>query len=121
VLKRQQVLSLFDEAAFATVFNTGAGIQLKRCDDFPSSLQEWTASHYVEEKDCTHGYYYEGDYRNRSLPQYENDSCGLQYYLLEDPEHEYAIEVEVYADGETEVSATVYLPMTSIAEMWPVH
>jgi len=119
MLKRKKVLSLFDEADFAAVFNAGSGIQLSRRDDIPSSLQEWTASQYVEEQDCRNGYYYEGDFRNRSLPQYEKDSCGLQYYLLEDANGDFAIEIEVYSDGETEVSATVYLPLTSIEEMWP--
>lgn len=119
VLKRNEVLSLFDEAAFSRVFNAGAGIKLNRRNDFPSKLEEWTAPMYAEEQDCTNGYYHEGDYRNRSLPQYEKDSCGLQYYLLEDPDENYAIEIEVYADGETEVSVAAYLPMTSVEEMWP--
>jgi len=119
LLKRKKVLALFDEAAFAGLFHAGAGIKLNRRADFPSSLEEWTAPQYIEEQNCTNGYYHEGDYRKRPLPQFEKDACGLQYYLLEDPDGDYAIEVEVYADGETEVSASVYLPMTSIEEMWP--
>jgi len=119
LLKRKKVLELFDEEAFAGIFNAGAGIELNRRDNIPSSLEEWTASQYVEEQDCANGYYYEGDFRNRPLPQYEKDSCGLQYYLLEDANCDFAIEIEVYSDGETEVSAAVYLSMTSIEEMWP--
>jgi len=121
LLKRKKVLALFDEAAFAGVFAAGAGITLNRNaeSDIPQSLLEWTAPQYVEEVDCSSGYYHEGDYRNKPLPEYEKDASGLEYYLLEDPDGEFAIEIEVYADGETEVSATVYLPMTTIEEMWP--
>jgi len=119
LLKRKKVLELFDEAAFAEIFNAGAGIKLNRRENISSTLMEWTASQYIEEQDCTNGYYYEDDFRNRPLPLYEKDSCGLQYYLLEDANGDFAIEIEVYSDGETEVSATVYLPMTSIEEMWP--
>ncbi|MDQ6955300.1 MAG: hypothetical protein Q9M20_07635, partial [Mariprofundaceae bacterium] len=118
MLQRSQVLDLFSENDFAQVFNEGAGTRLKR-NSVPAGFEDWTATTYVEEEDCIKGYYHKGDYRKRSLPSFEDESCGLEYYLLAGSENGAAIEVEVYASGETEVSAVVYLDMSAIEEMWP--
>ncbi|MDQ6991493.1 MAG: hypothetical protein Q9M11_07145 [Mariprofundaceae bacterium] len=118
LLKRSQVLDLFSENDFSHVFNEGAGSKLER-KSIPASFEDWTSATYVEEEDCVKGYYHKGDYRKRSIPRIEDESCGLEYYLLAGLENNVAIEIEVYASGETEVSAVVYLDMSAIEEMWP--
>ncbi len=120
LMKRSEVLELFDEQDFASVFDEGANTRLKR-RAIPAGFEDWTASEYVEEEDCSKGYYHEGDYRNRSLPRFEDESCSLEYYLLEDPHGDFAIEIEVYESGETEVSAIAYLDMPGIEELWPAR
>jgi len=117
-LQRSQVLDLFSENDFSQVFNEGAGTRLER-KSIPAGLEDWTAASYVEEEDCIKGYYHKGDYRKRALPRFEDESCGLEYYLIADSENAVAVEVEVYASGETEVLAVVYLDMSAIEEMWP--
>ncbi|MDQ6993068.1 MAG: hypothetical protein Q9M31_06295 [Mariprofundus sp.] len=120
MMKRSQVIKLFDEHAFGQLFNEGADTHLER-QSIPAGFEEWTASHYVEEEDCLKGYYYKGDYREQPFPRFEDESAGIEYYLLEDPDKAFAIEVEVYASGETEVSATLYLGLSAIEEMWPAQ
>ncbi|MDQ6967146.1 MAG: hypothetical protein Q9M14_00505 [Mariprofundaceae bacterium] len=118
IMKRAQVTELFQEQAFGQLFNEGADTRLER-QAIPTGFEEWTAASYVEEEDCLKGYYYKGDYRKQPFPRFEDESSGVEYYLLEDPEKAFAIEVEVYASGETEVSATLYLDLSAIEEMWP--
>lgn len=117
-LTRGQVLELFDESQFGLVFDEGAGQCLAR-RSVPKGLEGWTASDYREIEDCSKGYYHEGDYRKRQLPKFEDESKAFDYYLLEDDEEDYAIEIEVYGDGETEVMAMVYLEISSVEELWP--
>ena len=45
--------------------------------------------------------------------------AALDYDLLEDDTERYAIEIEVYPNGETEVSSSIYLELSAIDEMWP--
>jgi len=120
LLKRSEVLELFDEQDFASVFDEGANTRLER-RAAPASFEDWTAAQYVEEEDCSQGYYHEGDYRNRSLPRFEDESSSLEYYLLQDPHGDFAIGIEVYESGETEVSAIIYLDIPTIAELWPAR
>jgi len=117
-LTRGQVTTLFDADAFAEVFEEGAGTQLDRIET-PEGFEEWTANHYTEIEDCSHGYYHKGDYRNTELPKYEDESESLEFYLLEDDDEDYAVEIEVYKGGDTEVYAVVYLELSAIDELMP--
>ncbi|MFT6072595.1 MAG: hypothetical protein ACJARD_001644 [Alphaproteobacteria bacterium] len=117
-LSRGDVKTLFNEDAFAEVFEEGTGTELQRLK-VSDHLVEWTAPLYTEEEDCAKGYYHDGDYRDKSIPQYADEASALDYYLLEDDNEAYAIEIEVYEDGDTEVSATIYLDISVICEMWP--
>jgi len=116
-LTRAMVKSLFDEVAFAAVFEEGC-TELER-QAIPKGLEQWTASHYTETKDCNKAYVHKGDYRGKDLPQYEDESTAIDYYLLEDDDEDFAIEIEVTDDGETDVYATVYLEISAIEELWP--
>lgn len=115
-LTRGQVFELFGESEFGEVFEEGRVQSLLRKAE-PEGLEGWTAQEYREIEDCSNGYYHKGDYRDRDLPKYEDESDAFEYYLLEDDEEDYAIECEVYPDGETEVMATAYLPISSVYRM----
>ncbi|MFQ5535406.1 MAG: hypothetical protein ACE5EM_11360 [Sphingomonadales bacterium] len=119
-MTRAQVETLFDPEAFATVFEEGAGTELD-ARAVPDGFENWTAARYAEMEDCTPGYYHEGDYRARELPKYEDEATGLDYYLLIDDSEQFAIEIEVYTAGDTEVSATIYLEPNVIDELWPAN
>lgn len=118
-LTRGKVKELFKPEEFAEVFEEGLAVGLD-VQSTPEGFEMWVSDHYHKVEDCSKGYYRKGDFRDGSMPKYADESnVALDYYLLEDDSEEYAIEVEVYGNGETEVNATVYLEMSSIDEMWP--
>jgi len=117
-LSRGNVKKLFNPDEFAKIFEEGHIDELLRVG-CPEGFEEWTAESYYEEEDCSKGYFHRGDYRDKENPIYEDESTSLDYYLLEDEEGDFAIEIEVYEGGETEVYSCVYLPLSVISEMWP--
>lgn len=118
-LTRGQVKELFNPEQFSEVFEEGLAVSLDR-QAIPEGFEHWTADHYNKVEDCSKGYYRKGDFRDGSMPKYADESnCSLDYYLLEDDSESFAIEIEVYANGETEVSTSVYLELSNIDEMWP--
>lgn len=118
-LKRSEVNQLFDDTEFSSVFDEGATAKLTRKSDYPAELEKWTAPSYYESEDCVRGYYHKGDYRQEGLPKYEDSGEQLDYYLLEDDDESFAIEIEVYGNGETEVCVAIYLDLSDIEEYWP--
>lgn len=117
-ISRKVVKKLFKEKDFAGIFNNGTGVDIERIAEL-DDLEGWTAPYYVCGTAGKSGYFHKGDYRGKELPKYEDDSEGLDYYLLSSEEDEFAIEAEVYENGETEVCVTAYLENSSIEEMWP--
>lgn len=118
-LNRKQIRELFDEEAFAEVFEEGAGTEVTT-QAIPAGLENWIGESYTEEEDCEKGFYLEGDYREQPLPKYQDEAGEpLEYYLLMDEEETFGIDIEVYSGGDTEVNATIYLTLSDIAEMWP--
>lgn len=114
-LTREQVKSVFSPDEFAQVFQEGAGTELD-VRSIPEGFAGWLSDAlYTEAEDCSQGYYHEGDLRYGEA----RESYPLDFYLLEDDSEEFAVEIEVYEEGETEVSGVVYHPVSAIEEMWP--
>ncbi len=84
----------------------------------PEGFDEWLVSDYKEVEDGVKGAFIKGDARylsNAEINQQEKFSS----HTLVDKSDEYAIEIELYNTGEVELSATVYLEINEIEEMWP--
>ena len=82
-------------------------------------LEPWLADSYFQEAKAESGYFYEKDCRKGGPAGYEGDGEPFEYYLLVSADRGHAIEIEVYAGGDTEVSLTLYRPIDDIKDLWP--
>ncbi|MGB0920299.1 MAG: hypothetical protein ACPG06_04665 [Alphaproteobacteria bacterium] len=114
-LPRKEVETLLDMEAFGQIFAEGAGTPVKVLAH-PPHYEGWLPDTYVEEVDAVVGYYHAGDYRKRQLP--ENGGEKFDGYELKSPDENFGLEVEVYLDGETEVSIVVFIPASHIEGLW---
>ncbi len=115
-LKREQVLSIFDGDAFGAVFEEGSGTTLS-VKQIPQELAEWIdPGAYTEIADSLPSTFQSGDHRR-------NENTGrtltFDYYELEGANSDFAIEIEVYDGGETEVYASRSMPLHVIDALWP--
>lgn len=117
-INRKTVDQLFGLEAFSVVFEEGEYPELVLMQT-PENLKKWVAEGYYKTIDCRKGYCHAGDYRNRPLPSFEDESTGFDYYRLLDKTENFGVEVEVYGDGESEVYITLYHPLSIIESMWP--
>lgn len=115
-ITREDVEGLFDLDLFAEVFEEGP-LTIPATSYEP--LKTWQASGYFKDIDCQRGYRHIGDYRHESLPEFEEDAEGIDYYRLLDKSEKHAIEIEVGDHDDSDVYITVYQPVSVIAEMWP--
>ncbi len=84
----------------------------------PEGYKEWLVDHYRETDDHVRGAFVKGDVRYLTEEEI-NKQERFSSHVLEDADGEYALEVEVYETGETELSVTVYHDIQEIEEMWP--
>lgn len=84
----------------------------------PNGLEEWLVNDYREVDDNIKGAFVKGDARYLSDEEI-NRQERFTSHLLEDTDGEFALEIEIYETGETEVSVTVYHYVDEIEEMWP--
>ena len=117
-LPRKDVLKMFGEEAFATLWD----------DDFVDlavaepldAYDGWLADGYAQTKKWAEGYFYDRDCRGEDLSQYQDDdSEELRYHECEDASGRFGLTVEVWGDGDTEVSLEVNCPPDVIESMWP--
>ena len=85
----------------------------------PAAYEGWLAHDYHKVIDCRSGYRHAGDYRNQPIPQYEDESDGLDYYLLLDKSEHLGIEIEVFDNDETDVYLVIHHPLSVIDALWP--
>ncbi|MDX1810724.1 MAG: hypothetical protein R3240_02155 [Gammaproteobacteria bacterium] len=117
-VSRDMVEQIFDLDEFALLFDDESHNKINRQRE-PEALQGWTADFYIQEIFCERGYFFKGDYRERSLPQSESEGESFDYYLAIDNSRQFVVEAEVYDGGETDVLITVRRSLDSIEEMWP--
>ena len=115
---RRDVLRLFDEDAFSALWDEGfADLQVaSRLDAYDG----WLADAYSQVKKWAEGYYHSRDRRGETLSQYaDDDSEELRYHECEDATGRFGITVEVWSDGETEVTLDVNVAPDVVDAMFP--
>ena len=122
-IARDKVEQLFDMDSFSDIFDEPGEAQLTVLDDQPfKALSQWLGKQYRQTTFAEFGYYHPKDLRKSQPSEYQGENHGEpfeSYQLIDDTEN-YAVEVEVYEGGETEVSLILYRPVTDIREYWPV-
>lgn len=115
---RGDVLKLFDEAAFAGLWEDGFA-DLEVVSALPE-YEGWLAERYSQVKKWTEGYYHDRDCRGEDLSRYRDDDAEeLRSHECEDATGRFGLTVEVWADGDTDVSLDVNVPPDVIESMWP--
>lgn len=117
-IPRNMVEELFDLDEFSLLFDDESNNVIHRKIE-PEKISGWTAESYIQEIFSERGYFLKGDYRNKPVPQSENEGDSFDYYLAIDNSRQFVVEAEVYEGGETDVLVTVRRSITDIEEMWP--
>lgn len=115
---RKDVLRLFDEAAFSGLWEDDfAELELATRLD---AYEGWLGETYSQTKKWAEGYFYERDCRGETLSDYADESSEeLRYHECEDASGRFGLTVDVWADGDTEVSLDVHCPADVVESMWP--
>lgn len=115
---RADVLRIFDESAFAALWDEGLA-ELEVAAPLPA-YEGWLAERYKQVVNFGEGYFFNRDCRGERLSsRVDDDSEALRYHECEDATGRFGVSVEVWADGETEVSLDVNCPLDVIDAMWP--
>ncbi len=115
---RADVLRLFDEGAFAALWDEGLAT-LELAAQLPE-YEGWVAERYDQVVNFGEGYFYSRDRRGEDVSRHvDDDAEELRYHECEDASGRFGVTVEVWADGETDVSLDVNCPLDVIESMWP--
>ncbi|MDG2072004.1 MAG: hypothetical protein P8J55_09840 [Pseudomonadales bacterium] len=117
-ISRDVVEQLFDLDEFGSIFDEETTILTLQG---AAGMDGLVAQQYHQISSGERGFYYENDYRDSCPPEYEGSGEPLDYYCLIDNEEAFAVEVEVYEGGETDVALTVYRDLDVIKELWPAE
>ena len=117
-INRDVVEQLFDLDQFSEIFEEDVQTVLGLQQDAPE-LTGWTAPLYRQQACAERGYFYQQDYRGSSPPDEEGEGEPFDYYSLVSDDGKYAVEIEVWGGGETDVVLTIYRPLSDIKELWP--
>jgi hypothetical protein len=116
-IQKSEVTEVIGDDVMMGILARGTGAQISILKK-PSGLESWLVDSYREVDDSVIGAFVKGD--ARYLPVEDiNRQEKFTSHILEDATEEYAIEIEIYSTGETEVCATVYHDIDEIEEMWP--
>ena len=116
-IDRGLVEQIFDMDEFSTIFDPEETAIVKpiECLD----LSPWLADVYHQESSGESAYFYPKDCRTSGPSEYEDEGEPFEYYSLVNSSRSHGIEIEVYANGETDVSLTLYRLVDDIKELWP--
>ena len=114
----KDVFKLFDEDAFRALWDDDF-IRLDVLEEL-AAYEGWLAESYAQTKKWAEGYFYDRDCRGEDVSDYQNDdSEELRYHECEDGSGRFGMSVEVWGDGDTDVSLDVSCPPDVIESMWP--
>ncbi|MFC1749026.1 hypothetical protein ACFL2V_09500 [Pseudomonadota bacterium] len=113
---RSKIRKVIDQADLDKILEKGTGTSINVAS-VPDELEGWLVKTYTETDDAVKGAFAKGDTRDPSHNGGGRES--FSSHTLVDDSDEYALEIEVYGTNELELSATVYLEVSDIDEMWP--
>jgi len=116
---RSKIRKVIEQNDLDAVLAKGTGTTISVAS-VPEELDGWLAKTYTETDDAVKGSFAKGDARDPSV-QNSNSKERFSSHTLIDDSDEYALEIEVYGTNELELSATIYLDINEIEEMWPAQ
>jgi len=113
------VSQIFNVDAFVEMLDPDSGVHhMLEKQGEPEKLTGWTGLVYRQEAG-QNAYLYDQDYRQRLMPTDGSAGQEFSYYYLISDDRKYALEVQVFDGGQTNVWLMVYLPLSKIEELWP--
>jgi hypothetical protein len=118
-IQRQDVDELFTLDKFSDIFDLDELVTLDKIKDV-DGFERWTTKRYTQTSQPSTAYYYNKDYRGQQIPKHvEEGGEPVECIDLADAEQDFAINIEVWDDGETDISLTVSRPLTDIVDLFP--
>ena len=115
---RKDVRRIFAEDAFGALWDEDF-VDLEVVEKL-DAYDGWLADAYSQVKKSSEGYFYNRDCRGEELSSFlDDDAEELRYHECEDTTGRFGLTVEVWTDGDTEVTLDVNCPADVIESMWP--
>ncbi len=114
-LPESVLFTLFDEEAFSELW--GEGFATLTVKEKPADLEDWLANRYTQRIKEGEAYYY--DYDCGGVVPEEDEGEELRYHECVGDIDGRLLSVEVWGDGDTDVSLVVLSSVDVIEEMWP--
>ena len=118
-IERDEVEALFDMAAFSEIFDDEPGNSPVHTTAKKSDYDKWVADCYHRDGDWVRGYYHQTDFRQKAFSKYEDDKAEpFEAISLVSGDDMHSVEIEVWPNGETDVSLCVSRPIADIKELY---
>ena len=120
-IQRDDVAEIFTLDEFARIFDEEALTHIATANT-PEAFERFLASSYKQSEAPYVCYFHNKDYRQLSLPRYQDESgepCEVISLVSDDENH--SINIEIWEGGETEISLTLSRPISDIVDLFPGH
>ena len=120
-IQRDDVAEIFTLDEFARIFDEEALTHITTAQT-PEAFERFLASSYQQSEAPYVCYFHNKDYRQLSLPRYQDESgepCEVISLVSDDENH--SINIEIWEGGETEISLTLSRPISDIVDLFPGH
>ena len=120
-IQRDDVAEIFTLDEFARIFDEEALTHITTAQT-PEAFERFLASSYQQSEAPYVCYFHNKDYRQLSLPRYQDESgepCEVINLVSDDENH--SINIEIWEGGETEISLTLSRTISDIVDLFPGH
>lgn len=118
-IQREDVDAIFSLDEFARIFDEESLTHINT-QATPEPLERFLGKSYQQSEAPYVCYFYDSDYRDRTLPRYQDESGeACEVIELISSDEKYAINIEVWDGGETDVSLTMCRPLSDIIDLFP--
>jgi hypothetical protein len=116
-IPRATVEQLFDTDEFSSIFDEESPATLNTMAKL--DIGGWLSDQYHQTSCGERGFFYQKDCRDAGPSKFEGDGEPFDYYAMASTDESQAVEIAVYAGGETEVSLVLHRSISDIRELWP--
>ena len=116
-IPRATVEQLFDTDEFSSIFDEESTATLNTMAKL--DIGGWLSDRYHQTSCGERGFFYQKDCRDAGPSKFEGDGEPFDYYAMASTDESQAVEIAVYAGGETEVSLVLHRSISDIRELWP--
>ncbi|MBE0367016.1 hypothetical protein [Pseudoalteromonas aurantia] len=118
-IQREEVDVIFTLDEFARIFDEEQLSEITTVAQ-PDAYAHFLADKYKQSETPYVCYFHAKDYRNQTLPRYQDESgepCEVISLISSDESH--SINIEIWEGGETEVSLTLSRPVSDVIDLFP--